>query len=86
MLFRSGAIVFGDLNVEGSDVLQLQRSKRSYDLLEELNTKPRLKYLARVDNPAVEHGGAPAAGHGEAGSHDGHGGHAAAGAANGGKA
>jgi molybdopterin-containing oxidoreductase family iron-sulfur binding subunit len=52
----TGAIVFGDLNVEGSDVLQLQRTKRSYDLLEELNTKPRLKYLARVDNPAVDHG------------------------------
>jgi molybdopterin-containing oxidoreductase family iron-sulfur binding subunit len=81
----TGAIVFGDLNVEGSDVLQLQRTKRSYDLLEELNTKPRLKYLARVDNPAIEHG------HGDHG-HEGHGheghdhaGHAAA-APNGGKA
>ncbi len=51
----TGAIAFGDLNVAGSDVLELQRTKRSYDLLEELNTKPRLKYLARVDNPAVEH-------------------------------
>ena len=76
----TGAIAFGDLNVDGSDVLQLQRSKRSYDLLEELNTKPRLKYLARVDNPAVDHG---AHDHG----HDhGHGGHAGAAAAKGGKA
>jgi MoCo/4Fe-4S cofactor protein with predicted Tat translocation signal len=81
----TGAIAFGDLNVDGSDVLQLQRTKRSYDLLEELNTKPRLKYLARVDNPAVEHGEAPAAGHGKAEGPEGHGGHAAA-AANGGKA
>ena len=81
----TGAIVFGDLNVEGSDVLQLQRTKRSYDLLEELNTKPRLKYLARVDNPAISHGheGHGHEGHGHEG-HD-HAGHAAA-AQNGGKA
>ena len=63
-------------------MLQLQRTKRSYDLLEELNTKPRLKYLARVDNPAIDHG---ADEHGHGGHDHGHGGHAAAGA-NGGKA
>jgi molybdopterin-containing oxidoreductase family iron-sulfur binding subunit len=81
----TGAIVFGDLNVEGSDVLQLQRTKRSYDLLEELNTKPRLKYLARVDNPAVDHG---AHVHGHDHGHDhGHGHqHGNAAAANGAKA
>jgi molybdopterin-containing oxidoreductase family iron-sulfur binding subunit len=67
----TGAIAFGDLNVEGSDVLQLQRTKRSYDLLEELNTKPRLKYLARVDNPAIDHG---AHDHGHDHGHD-HAGH-----------
>jgi molybdopterin-containing oxidoreductase family iron-sulfur binding subunit len=78
----TGAIAFGDLTVEGSDVLALQRTKRSYDLLEELNTKPRLKYLARVDNPAIDHG---AHDHGHDHGQD-HGGHAAAQAAKGGKA
>jgi hypothetical protein len=62
--------------------LQLQRSKRSYDLLGELNTKPRLKYLARVDNPSIDHSGHD---HGHGHGHD-HGDHAAAPAANGGKA
>jgi molybdopterin-containing oxidoreductase family iron-sulfur binding subunit len=74
----TGAIVFGDLNVAGSDVLQLQRSKRSYDLLGELNTKPRLKYLARVDNPSIDHSGHD---HGHDHDHDhghDHAGHAAA--------
>ena len=78
----TGAIVFGDLNVEGSDVQQLQRTKRSYDLLEELNTKPRLKYLARVSNPGVQ--AAAPEGHGDAhGSEAGHGGHASAARQNG---
>jgi hypothetical protein len=36
-------------------VSQLVKSKLSYDLLEELNTKPRVKYLARVSNPALDH-------------------------------
>jgi MoCo/4Fe-4S cofactor protein with predicted Tat translocation signal len=76
----TGAIVFGDLNVEGSDVLALQRSKRSYDLLEELNTKPRLKYLARVDNPAIDHG-AGDHGHDHGHDHHGHAGHGHPGAA-----
>ena len=67
--------MFGDLNVAGSDVLQLQRSKRSYDLLGELNTKPRLKYLARVDNPSIDHSGNDHGGHDH--GHD-HAGHAAA--------
>ena len=49
------AIVFGDLNDPKSRVAQLMKSKLSYDLLEELNTKPRVKYLARINNPAVEH-------------------------------
>ncbi len=49
------AIVFGDLNDSSSRVAKLVKSKLSYDLLEELNTKPRVKYLARVKNPAVDH-------------------------------
>ncbi len=77
----TGAIAFGDLNVAESDVLALQRNKRSYDLLEELNTKPRLKYLARVDNPAIDHG-ADEHGHDHDHGHDhGHGNAAAPAAA-----
>ncbi|MFM7050810.1 MAG: TAT-variant-translocated molybdopterin oxidoreductase [Planctomycetota bacterium] len=49
------AISFGDLNDRTSRVAQLVKSKLSYDLLEELNTKPRVKYLARVKNPALDH-------------------------------
>jgi molybdopterin-containing oxidoreductase family iron-sulfur binding subunit len=46
------AIVFGDLNDETSRVARLHRDKRDYALLNnELNTKPRTHYLARVKNP-----------------------------------
>ena len=50
----TNAIIFGDLNVTDSKVAKLHRSGRSYQLLEELNTKTRLQYLARVTNPAIE--------------------------------
>jgi molybdopterin-containing oxidoreductase family iron-sulfur binding subunit len=47
------AIVFGDLNDPHSRVSQLHASPRCYALLdEELHTKPRTRYLARVRNPA----------------------------------
>ena len=38
----------------GSRVKQLQNSKRSYAMLEELNVRPRLQYLGRVKNPNPE--------------------------------
>jgi hypothetical protein len=47
-------------------------------MLEELNVKPRLKYLARVSNPGIDHGAHDHGhdhGHGH-GSDAGHGGHA----------
>ena len=47
----SSAIVFGDLNDVKSRVAALHSSPRSYAVLEELNTKPRTQYLARVRNP-----------------------------------
>jgi MoCo/4Fe-4S cofactor protein with predicted Tat translocation signal len=50
----TGAIVFGDLNDEKSRVKQLQSGPRSYAMLEELNVRPRLQYLARVKNPNPE--------------------------------
>ncbi|MEZ6019249.1 MAG: TAT-variant-translocated molybdopterin oxidoreductase [Planctomycetota bacterium] len=45
------AIVFGDLNNPDSAVARLQAGPRSYELLEELNIKPRTQFLARVTNP-----------------------------------
>ena len=46
------AIIFGNLNEPDSKVVQLHKSPRSYGVLaEELNTRPRTKYLAKVRNP-----------------------------------
>ncbi len=48
----TGAIVFGDLMDETSRVSAMHRDHRSYDLLGELNIKPRNRYMARITNPA----------------------------------
>ncbi len=45
------AIVFGDLNDEQSKVKKLAESNRSYQILSELNVKPRTTYLAKITNP-----------------------------------
>jgi MoCo/4Fe-4S cofactor protein with predicted Tat translocation signal len=78
------AIVFGDLNQTESRVAKLHRSKLSYEMLEELNNRPRLRYLAKVSNPAIERDHGHGHGHGHGHDHgDGHdhghddGGHAA---------
>ena len=63
----SGAIVFGDLNDGNAQVRDLQHRPRSYPLLEELNIRPRLKYLARVRNPNPTLNGGGNAGHGTEG-------------------
>jgi molybdopterin-containing oxidoreductase family iron-sulfur binding subunit len=53
------AIVFGDLNGKGADggkseVAKRHDDTRSYGVLAEINTKPRLKYMARLRNRSEE--------------------------------
>jgi MoCo/4Fe-4S cofactor protein with predicted Tat translocation signal len=47
----SQAIEYGDLNLQGSRVAEKAASPRAYGLLEELNNRPRVRYLARITNP-----------------------------------
>jgi MoCo/4Fe-4S cofactor protein with predicted Tat translocation signal len=54
----TSAIHFGDLNDRSSQVAQKAASPRAYHLLEELDIKPRVSYLARITNPNPELEGA----------------------------
>jgi molybdopterin-containing oxidoreductase family iron-sulfur binding subunit len=50
----TNAIVFGDVMNPQSDVSRRKRSARDYTLLEEVNTRPRTTYLARIDDDGRE--------------------------------
>jgi molybdopterin-containing oxidoreductase family iron-sulfur binding subunit len=45
------AIVFGNLNDPESRVARIKKANRDYELLAELNVRPRTSYLARLRNP-----------------------------------
>jgi molybdopterin-containing oxidoreductase family iron-sulfur binding subunit len=47
------AIVFGDTRDPKSRVSNNKASPRNYTVLEDLNTRPRSSYLARIDDPTA---------------------------------
>jgi molybdopterin-containing oxidoreductase family iron-sulfur binding subunit len=53
------AIVFGDLSDTQSKVVQRKREPTNYAMLEELNTRPRTTYLAKVINAPAGADGSP---------------------------
>jgi molybdopterin-containing oxidoreductase family iron-sulfur binding subunit len=48
------AITFGDTSDTASAVSREKKSSRHYTLLEELNTRPRTTYLARIINRTAD--------------------------------
>jgi len=55
----ASAITFGNINDKQSKVAKLHSGERSYQVLADLNTRPRTKYVAEVLNPNSELQDAP---------------------------
>ncbi len=53
------AITFGNINDKGSRVAKLRADRRTYQVLADLNTRPRTTYVAAVLNPNTELEAAP---------------------------
>ncbi len=51
------AIIFGDINDPESRVAKLKKEPRNYEVLADLNVRPRTSYLAQIRNPNAELGG-----------------------------
>ncbi|XZE52480.1 TAT-variant-translocated molybdopterin oxidoreductase [Planctomycetaceae bacterium SH139] len=49
----TSAIVFGDIQDTQSEVYEWRKDPRDYAMLDQLNIKPRVTYLARISNPNV---------------------------------
>ena len=48
------AIVFGDVNDKTSRAAAAKSSPRAFHVLEEINIKPNVTYLAKVRNPSAD--------------------------------
>jgi molybdopterin-containing oxidoreductase family iron-sulfur binding subunit len=53
------AIIFGDLNDPTSRISKLAKDDRTYTVLNEINTRPRTSYMARISNPGQGKGVEP---------------------------
>ena len=65
----TGAIVFGDINDPEARVTRRKAEPLSYSLLEELGTRPRTTYLAKLTNPNPALVGEAATGGSDHGAH-----------------
>jgi molybdopterin-containing oxidoreductase family iron-sulfur binding subunit len=63
------AIAFGDINDPDSEITRWKQQPTNYGLLEELGTRPRTTYLAKVTNPNPELAGGEPHDQGETGGH-----------------
>ena len=61
----SQALVFGDSNDPKSALSKLTGGGRAYQILEEINVRPQVTYLAQIRANGEGEGGEDAAGHGE---------------------
>ncbi|HJK94179.1 MAG TPA: hypothetical protein RMH26_25790, partial [Polyangiaceae bacterium LLY-WYZ-15_(1-7)] len=58
----TGAIIFGDLNLEDSRVARAAAVNRQYKLLAEVGAQPRTTFLGKIRNTNPHLGGGHAAG------------------------